>query len=225
MMQKKRNTPGINFQGIVFDLDGVLFHTEPLHREAWNNALEEIGLAVSPEELMSWTGVPCQKISADLEARWKGRLSRDEYYSLKDGHFVEIINSRDSLFNGLAEFLEALSVRVPIAVATASSRGNVDMMLRNSGIAGFFKAVVCYEDVEKHKPDPEVYLKASGLIAVEPENCIALDDSPGGCTSAISAGIYTLGITSTYSSPVLDMADCIFPSTVAACREILKYLD
>ncbi len=228
MEQKEMNSPGVRlpgsrtFRGIVFDLDGVLFDTEPLHREAWNNALEEMGMEVSPEELMSWTGVPCQQVSAELEERWKGRYSRYEYYNLKDNHFVQIINSRDSLFRGLAESLEALSTRVPIAVATASSRGNVEMMLSNSGIAGFFKAVVCYEDVEKHKPDPEVYLKASRLIDVEPGNCMALDDSPAGCSSALSAGIYTLGITSTYSSSVLDMADGIFPSTVGACRWILE---
>ena len=231
MKQKKINRPGFNLsagrtiQGIVFDLDGVLFDTEPLHREAWKKALEEMGMEVSSEELMSWTGVPCQQISAELEKRWKGRYSRDEYYNLKDKHFVQIINSRDSLFKGLTESLEALSIRVPIAVATAGSRGNVEMLLSNSGIAGFFKAVVCYEDVVKHKPDPEVYLKASRLIDVEPKNCIALDDSPAGCASALSAGMFTLGVASSFPPSELENADEIYPSTLHACRRIMENLE
>jgi len=210
------------FRGIVFDLDGVLFDTEPLHREAWNNALEEMGIPISQEELMSWTGVPCQQLSLELENRWEGRYTRDEYYRLKEKHFFSIINSRNSLFDGLADMLEKLSSRYPLAVATSNVRINTESLLRNSGIDGFFKALVCYDDVEKHKPHPEAYLKAASLIAVDPGNCIALDDSPAGCSSALCAGMHTLGIASSFPPTELKMADVIYPDTREACRRILE---
>jgi len=223
MMQKKTNTPAP--QGIVFDLDGVLFDTEPLHREAWNNALEEMDIEISPEELMSWTGVPCQQLSIELEERWKGRYTRDEYYTLKEKHFFSIINSRVSLFDGLSESLELLSSRYPLSVATTNVRINAESLLKNSGIAYLFQGLVCYDDVEQHKPHPEPYLKASALLGMDPRNCIALDDSPAGCTSALSAGLYTLGIASSFPPSELEVADFIFPSTFDACRWLLEQSD
>jgi len=219
MMQKKHNTP---LQGIVFDLDGVLFDTEPLHREAWNNALKEMDIEITPEELMSWTGVPCQQLSIELEERWTGRYTREEYYTLKEKHFYNIINSRVSLFDGLSESLKILSSRFPLAVATTNVRINAETLLENSGIAGFFQGLVCYDDVEKHKPHPEPYLKAAALIAVDPHVCVALDDSPAGCTSALSAGMFTLGIASSFPPSELQMANGIYPSTSEACRRLLE---
>ena len=212
----------LNKSGIVFDLDGVLFDTEPLHREAWSCALEELGRGISHQELMDWTGVPCQKISVELAERWKGRYSSDEYYALKEKHFYRIISSRGSLFPGLAVKLEELASNLPLAIATTNTRVNAELLLAKSGIGSFFTTLVCYEDVKNHKPHPEPYLKASGLIQVKGSDCIAIEDSPSGCSSARAAGMFTLGITSSFSSSDLGDANLIFPSTPEACSWIIK---
>jgi len=216
--------PGIsgnrNIRGIVFDLDGVLFDTEPLHRDAWNHALDEMGIDISPEELMAWTGVPCQQISAELEEKHHGRYSREEYYRMKEQYFLDIITSRDALFDGLAESLERLSEYVPLTVATSSSRKIAEILLERSGIAGFFKTSICYDDVGRHKPDPEPYLKAAAHIDVKASECIALDDSPSGCSSARSAGMYTIGITSSFPREELGTVHAVFFSTREACLNI-----
>jgi len=212
----------MNNKGIVFDLDGILFDTEPLHREAWNYALDEFGIDVTPEELMDWTGVPCQKISVELAKRWKGRYSSDEYFSVKETHFYRIISSRDSLFPGLAVKLEELASNLPMAIATSNTRENAELLLAKAGIDRYFSTLVCYEDVKNHKPHPEPYLKASRLIQVNGSDCIAIEDSPSGCSSARAAGMFALGITSSFSSSDLGEANLIFPSTSEACTWIIK---
>ncbi|MCD6342297.1 MAG: HAD family phosphatase [Spirochaetaceae bacterium] len=212
----------MNNKGIVFDLDGVLFDTEPLHREAWNNALDEFGIDVTPQELMVWTGVPCQEISVELAKRWKGRYSSGEYYALKEKHFHRIISSRDSLFPGLAVKLEELASNLPLAIATTNTRVNAELLLVKAGIDRYFSTIVCYEDVKNHKPHPEPYLKASGQIQVKGSDCIAIEDSPSGCSSSRAAGMFTLGITSSFSSSDLGEANLIFPSTPEACSWIIK---
>ncbi len=213
---------GTSIKGIIFDLDGVLFDTEPLHRVAWIDTLKEFGFEISDDELIEWTGIPCQLLAAAMEERWESRYSKEEFLSVKEKQFFRLIEERQSVFDGLPGYLAAVSARVPLAVASSSGGVAVRKLLEMADILRYFKGMVCYEDVEHHKPDPEAYLRAASLLGLQPANCIAVDDSPSGCRSASAAGMITLGITGSFPREELGTADHFFDSTNNACSWIIE---
>ena len=209
-------------KAIIFDLDGVLFDSEPLHRAAWINSLKSLGHTIDEESLMEWTGIPCKALAERYSDTLVPRRPWTAYYQAKAAELKSLISRELIAFQDVPDLIATLSSRFLLGFATSNYRDDAELMLEQASLRDLFSAGVCFDDTVNHKPDPEPYLTAARKLECHPADCYALEDSPSGLTSAKSAGMRVFAITSTYQADELPGAHAVFSSTADACRAILK---
>ncbi|NLG06965.1 HAD family phosphatase [Candidatus Peribacteria bacterium] len=183
------------FKALLFDADGTLYNSTPLHFEAYRRTSRELyGFDFTPElfkleciekykqptQVLREHGIPC--VTEDFRAR-KAPL----YASLA----TEKLKATEGLINLLEEAAEH---KVPCAVVTGAQRHSADVSLDLLGIRKYFAVIITQEDTAFRKPDPHPYLLASEHIGVSPAKCCAFEDTTIGITSAKSAGMFCIGI-------------------------------
>jgi beta-phosphoglucomutase len=184
---------------LIFDMDGVIVDSNPLHRDSWTEFNRRQGLATTSEMLARMYGRRNDRIVRDF---FGDALTDDQvaaYGRDKEKIYREMLGDRieETLVPCLRPFLEGYR-GTPMAVATNAETENVDFVLDRAGIREYFQAVVDGHQVTHPKPDPEVYLKAAELLAVEPRNCIVFEDSYTGVEAARAAGMRVAGIGTTH---------------------------
>ncbi|MCW5735600.1 MAG: HAD family phosphatase [Enhydrobacter sp.] len=178
---------------VVFDMDGLLFDTETLYEQSSRAAARELGFDMTQEFFRSTAGSPWPVVRGQLIEHFGPALVIDELHAVSRRIFHELIDSRSLLKPGAVELLDLLDeLKVPRAIATSSSRATVERHLETHQLSGRFHRIVAHGDYERHKPDPEPYLKAAEGLAVPPPLCLALEDSHHGVRSASSAGMMTI---------------------------------
>jgi HAD superfamily hydrolase (TIGR01509 family) len=213
--------PVNEIHAVIFDMDGVIFDTEPLHSRAWLSAMESFGICKPLAYYEEWIGIPDTELCAHLEAEFPAQAKTGEFLARKEEHFDRLIASGFAPFEGLAVLLPQLGEYFKIGMATTGHRKNMNHKLALTNLAGFFETTVCFEDVENHKPHPAPYLLAAKRLGVAPGNCVALEDSPSGVESAKAAGMLVWGIASSFAPGDLSGADQTFPTTVQACEHLI----
>jgi len=190
-------------QAIVFDMDGVLIDSHPVHRHAWRKFLATVGRSVSDEDL-----------GFILEGRRRDEILRfflgdipaskiAEYGRRKDQFFQE--NFKDvTLIPGVRQFLKTIeNAGLKTAIATSASSSRTWGTLHRLGLEKRFSAVVTGDEVRAGKPDPAIYRLASERLKLPPEELLVLEDAPCGVQAAKSAGIRCIGVSSNGRSDVL----------------------
>jgi HAD superfamily hydrolase (TIGR01509 family) len=178
---------------VVFDMDGLLFDTETLYEQSSRAAARELGFDMTQAFFRSTFGSPWPVVRLRLIEQFGPDLAIDEMQAVSRRMFHELIDSRTLLKPGVLELLDLLDeLELPRAIATSSSRATVERHLEAHKLAGRFHHIVAHGDYERHKPDPEPYLKAAEGLAVLPSLCLALEDSHHGVRSASSAGMMTI---------------------------------
>jgi HAD superfamily hydrolase (TIGR01509 family) len=205
-------TPMMNFNALIFDVDGTMAETEELHRRAFNQSFVDFGLDWAWDvalygRLLRITGGK-ERISHYLgEYRGgKDKLSAAQIADIhrkKNGHYAELLaDGACQLRPGIADTLDAAKRRgLPLAIATTTSRSNVEALLTpvlGKEWSTLFRAIVAGEDVERKKPAPDVYLKALAELGLPARACLALEDSRNGLLSARSAGVSVVIVRSMY---------------------------
>jgi HAD superfamily hydrolase (TIGR01509 family) len=203
-------------RAILFDLDGVLFDTEPLHRRAWIETMRRFGHEIDEQSLMRWTGIPCIDLAEHYEKTLSPYRPRDEYHDEKGRSFREIARRDLVAYPLVVEAIRELRTVLSLGYVTSNYRLDAALMLEVAGYSPLLPVGVAYEDVTKHKPDPEPYLTAARLIGIEPERCAVVEDSPSGVASARSAGMTVAAVTTTFTVAELSAAHRVFPDTKRA---------
>lgn len=195
---------------LIFDMDGVIVDSNPLHRAAWAAFNRRYGLETTDAMLERMYGRRNDQIVRDF---FGGNLPDDEVAArgaAKEEIYRDLLASKmeETLVPGLRPFLE-LFRGAPLALATNAERENVDFVLDRAGLRRYFRVVVDGQQVTHPKPHPEIYLRAATLLAIAPSNCIVLEDSHTGVAAARSAGMRVIGIgTTEVNLPGVDiMAD------------------
>jgi HAD superfamily hydrolase (TIGR01509 family) len=178
---------------VVFDMDGVLFDTETLYEQSALRAAVELGFEMSSAFFRSTIGSPWPVVRVRLLEHFGPALPIDELQAASRRIFRELIDNRPLLKPGVLELLDLLDeLGLPRAIATSSTRVTVEHHLRTHKLADRFHRIVAHGDYERHKPDPDPFLKAAEGLAVSPPTCLALEDSHHGVRSASSAGMMTV---------------------------------
>ena len=206
-------------QAIIFDCDGVIADTEPLHLSAFRRTLQEHGIIITDEEYFeNYLGLDdrsCFTRVFQLRGREIGAGELDEMLSRKAGYTDSFMRDDLRLFPGVKEFIQGAARKYPLAVATSALRREVELVLKLSAIRDMFRAVIAAEDVTRSKPDPEPYLRAlealnqSSAQRIEAARCLVIEDSARGIQSARGAGMRSIGITNTCPAEQLTEADHI----------------
>ena len=185
-------------KGIIFDLDGVIVDTAKFHYQAWRKLANDLGFDISEDQNEQLKGVSRVRSLEKILGWGNVSLSQDnfmEQMAIKnDNHlsYISVMTPKDIL-PGVQEVLDFfLENNMPIALGSASK--NARSILEKTGLYQKFTAVVDGNDVEKAKPDPEVFLIAAAKLNVEPSNCIVFEDAQAGIQAANSAGMISIGI-------------------------------
>ena len=183
---------------LIFDMDGVIIDSNPVHREAWVTFNRRFGLETTEAMHESMYG----KRNDEIVRNFFGDLPPEEVFSrgaAKEILYRQMIAGRiqDCLVPGISEFLERYR-GVPMAVATNAEAANLDCILDGAGLRGYFRVVLNGSQVKNAKPHPEIYLRAADDLGVSPANCVVFEDSHSGVRAARSAGMKVIGICTTY---------------------------
>ncbi|MBD2387207.1 HAD family hydrolase [Cylindrospermum sp. FACHB-282] len=188
---------------ILFDLDGTIVNTDPIHYQAWRQMLLNSGMEIDETFYKS-----------RISGRLNPEIIKDILPQLSPAAGQKFADEKEALFRQLAPHLQSLSGFAELlawtethqlkrALVTNAPRLNAEFMLEVLGIKAAFHAVVLAEDCIAGKPDPAPYQVALSQLGITAENAIALEDSPSGILSAVSAGIRTIGIASTHNPQFL----------------------
>lgn len=183
-------------KALLFDLDGTLADTDPVHRRTWEAFLAPLGMVV--DEAFYHRHI-LGKLNAVIFAELMPDLPADSAALLgaqKEAKFREMSPDLDAL-PGLPAFLDRMAAAgVRLAVVTNAPRANAEHVLAATGLADRFETIISGDELPAGKPDPLPYLEGLRFFGVTADEAVAFEDSASGLTSAVGAGIATVGITS-----------------------------
>lgn len=182
----------------IFDLDGVVVDTAKYHFIAWKRLTDHLGIAFTEKDNEQLKGVSrTTSLEIILEIGGKNLSSSEklEMASLKNEWYLEHISTMipGDILPGTLEFINELKSR-QIKVALGSASKNTPLILERVGMNEVFDAVADGNTVVKAKPDPEVFLKAAGMIGVQAKRCVVFEDALAGIEAALNAGMICIGI-------------------------------
>lgn len=181
------------FRGAIFDCDGTLADTMALHFEAWTATLSERSAGMSEELFYDLAGVPTVDIVGILNERFGYTLLPAETAEAKEARYRQLL-PRARPVERVVGLVREYHGRYPMAVASGGIRSLVDETLRGLGLTAQFQAVCTAEDVERGKPEPDLFLLAAARIGIPPEDCVVFEDSDLGLEAARRAGMQAVDI-------------------------------
>ncbi|MDE3156871.1 MAG: HAD family phosphatase [Acidobacteriota bacterium] len=221
-----------SLQAVVFDFDGVIADTEPLHLRAYQDILAEAGISLTEMDYYArYLGYDDAGAFRAI-ARDSGRTLDEEavrdFIARKARRFEELEAAGAVLFPGAIECVRRCAARWPLAVASGALRREIELVLEHAGLRDAFHLVVSAEDTPKSKPAPDPYLlalerlrEATGL-PIEAARTVAIEDSRWGIQSARGAGLRCVAVTHSYAADALGEADAVVPNLAALTIERLQ---
>jgi haloacid dehalogenase superfamily, subfamily IA, variant 3 with third motif having DD or ED len=190
---------------VIFDMDGVIAHTNPYHTEAFKQFFDKYKIPYTEAEFEDHmfgkhnSYIMSYFFKRDIAGEELQRLEEE-----KEGLFREIYQHHIKPIDGFLEFLAQLKAAgFHTGVATSAPRANLDLIMDGLGFRRQMESILSSEDVQAHKPHPEVYLKSARNLGVEPHNCVVFEDSYSGITAAARAGAKVVGVLSSHTKDQL----------------------
>lgn len=177
-------------RALIFDCDGTLADSMPVHWRAWNTAFTEREWNSFPAyaTYMTWGGISGEAVARRAAAHQPTPADLADVVTAKQTHYLALATTIAPIEPVLA-VARAFRGQRPMAVATGSRRASVQRTLTTIGAQDWFDALISADDVAHHKPHPETYLKAAEALGVKPQDCLAFEDAPPGLESAQAAGM------------------------------------
>jgi beta-phosphoglucomutase len=219
-------------RAVIFDFDGVIANSEPLHFAAFRAVLADEGVTLTEEEYYAQylgyddMGV-FRTVSRDRGLGWNANLVAD-LAGRKAVSLDRLEQERSILFPGAEQAIRRLAAALPLAIASGALRAEILGVLDRAGLSQCFGAVVAAEDAPVGKPAPDPYLRAVSLLgtaigqSLAPGECVAVEDSHWGLESARAAGLRTVGITHTYPASSLGTAELVIGNLDALTVALMR---
>ena len=182
-----------DFRAYLFDCDGTIVDSMPLHYIAWKKALGEWNCQFEEELFYSWGGRPVREIIAALNEMQGLNMPVDAVAKRKESLYFEL-ESELTAIPEVIEHIEAKHGHIPLAVVSGSRRNSVVHSLAALGLIDKFDVLVCAEDYERGKPAPDCFLTAAARLGVEPKDCLVFEDTEMGIEAAIAAGMASVRV-------------------------------
>jgi HAD superfamily hydrolase (TIGR01509 family) len=194
-----KRAAGATMKAVVFDMDGVLADTEPLHYEAAREVLVACGREYTWSMNREFFGRTTRDLFETLSARLELARPIDEYIAEYDAAVLRRLARPLPASDGLDWLLGELAAHgCPVALASSSQRGWIAATLSSLGLSGRFDPIVSGDEVERSKPDPEIFLLAAERLGLAPTDCVVVEDSPAGLEAARAAEMHVIALTSPY---------------------------
>jgi HAD superfamily hydrolase (TIGR01509 family) len=180
--------PEKRYQGYIFDCDGTLANSMPIHYLAWKRAVGEAGGQIPEDVFYSLGGVPSRQIVSLLNEKFGFKMDPEALATLKEEYYVDLLTEVTQI-EKVARFAREVAAFAKVAVASGGVLPVVLKTLDSIGFGGFFSVVVTSEQVSRGKPYPDMFLEAAHRLDVSPEACLVVEDSPAGFEAAKAAGM------------------------------------
>lgn len=184
--------PG-DFRAYLFDCDGTVVDSMPLHYIAWKTALAECGCDYPEDLFYQWGGKPIRQIIADLNVLQGLNMPVEEVAHRKEGLYYELLPKLTAVPEVLEE-IKAQHGRIPFAIVSGSTRESVVKSLEVTHLLDKFEVLVCAGEYERSKPAPDPFLMAAKKLNVAPEHCLVFEDTDLGIDAATAAGMQSVRI-------------------------------
>jgi len=221
-------------QAIVFDFDGVIADSEPLHLRAFQQALNEDGIDLTPQEYFA------RYLGYDDVGAFQA-IGRDRKVPMDDAKVASLVARKgvllqqlmqdgSVLFPGAREFIREAAASVPIGIASGALRHEIDEIIHAAGVADLFQVIVASGDTPQSKPSPAPYQLAFDRLRettgnpLDPRRCVAIEDSRWGLQSASGAGLRCVGVTNSYPAHELPGAELVVDGLKALTLPMLDRL-
>jgi HAD superfamily hydrolase (TIGR01509 family) len=209
-------------RAVIFDFDGVIANSEPLHHAAFRDVLAQEAVVLTVEDYyaryLGYDDVGVfRTVSRDRNLGWNDDLVAG-LVRRKAARLQELEHQGSILFPGAEAAIRRLAASLPLAIASGALRLEILRVLERTDLARYFGTIVAAEDSPAGKPAPDPYLRAVELLAfasgqpLKPAECVAIEDSQWGLQSARAAGLHTVAITHTYPAADLGQADLVISS-------------
>jgi HAD superfamily hydrolase (TIGR01509 family) len=186
---------GLPIDAVIFDMDGVLLDSEPLHLDAINSVLATEGQHLSHEQNEAYLGTTLLHTWRDMHARFGLRRDLEHYLAIYDAEVLRRLRQPLRPNPGVPELIALLRARdLRMAVASSSQRTWIDATLASLGLADALGIVVSGDAVAHGKPAPDIFLRAAELVGVAPDRCLAIEDAPNGVLAAQRAGMRVVAV-------------------------------
>jgi beta-phosphoglucomutase len=187
-------------RAVLWDLDGTLIDSMPYHWEAWNDTLAPLGYHFSAETFKPTIGLRNEEIVRDFLKLDRPPAEIEEIVRLKEERYRTLLLERGpALLPGAEHWItELTSNGWRHAIVTSAPRLNVEVVLQATHLEPLIQTIVCAEDVQRGKPDPQPFLLAASRLGVQPDQCVVVEDAPAGLEGACRAGMRTIGVLTTH---------------------------
>ncbi|NOS83397.1 MAG: HAD family phosphatase [Nitrospira sp.] len=208
---------------IIFDFDGVIADTEPLHFAGLRQTLAEIGISLTESDYyanyLGYDDRGCFIAALTANQRPNDPVALSQLMQRKAHAYLESVRSNLTIFPGVREFVREAAALYPLAIASGALRHEIDVILEQSGLQKEFLHITSAEDVTRGKPDPQPFLHALNALnrqqrnqAITPESCLVIEDSFPGIRGAKAAGMKVLAVANTHTIQDLHEAHAVAQS-------------
>jgi HAD superfamily hydrolase (TIGR01509 family) len=216
-------------QTVIFDMDGVIVDTEPVHRYAYYKQFEELDIEVTEAMYTSFTGFSTRNTFQTLKEQFQLEHEVEDLIQRKRNIFNDAFDTKEDLelLDGVRTLIEDLHQNgIQLILASSASKVTIDRVFTRFGLHDFFTHIVSGEDFPKSKPHPAIFEHAASLSIAPKENCIVIEDSTNGVRAAKAAGIYCVGYVSEHSKDQdLDEADLVINHFKELSAQVIRTLN
>lgn len=181
---------------VIFDMDGVIVDTEPVHKYAYDQHFKELNIEVSEEMYATFTGNSTRNVFQKLKAHFNLDHDVEELILRKRHLFNDAFDTKPDLelIDGVFDLIKSLhDNKIQLILASSASNSTINRVFNRFSLNQYFTHKVSGEDFPKSKPDPAIFLHAASLSEAPKGNCIVIEDSTNGVRAAKAAGIYCIG--------------------------------
>jgi HAD superfamily hydrolase (TIGR01509 family) len=189
-------------QTVIFDMDGVIVDTEPVHNYAYYQHFKELGIEVSAEMFATFTGNSTKNVFQKIKEHFVVTEDIPTLVEKKRSLFNDAFDTKTDLFllEGVEDLIKQLHQNgIQLILASSSSKVTINRVFNRFKLDTYFSHIVSGEDFPQSKPNPDIFLEAVRLSKSNKENCIVIEDSTNGIKAAHAAGVFCVGYRSVNS--------------------------
>lgn len=215
-------------KAVLFDMDGVIVDTEPLHRKAYFKMFDDLGIDVSEELYTSFTGSSTKRVCTTLVEKFNLEVSHEDLAAIKRNYFKHYFDHDPDfdLISGVRNLIENYYENgIKLVLASSAHMNTINWVFEKFGLEQYFIGKISGADLQESKPHPEIFIMAAEMAGEDKENCMVIEDSTNGIEAAYSAEIFCVAYQSAHSThQVYDKASLLVSDfTDIEFEKISKY--